>query len=138
MVHHTRKMESSDNFDMISGTNGLLGAADGAFVPRKEKRTDNKAVLEGKETNLDQKLYLNFNRERCVWGVNQNRNRTLEEPEDPLLEKSKELVTDEEPEWGGTATDLLELLQVEMQPNTLSRKLNVSLKNDCFWNMESV
>ena len=46
VVHHTRKMESSDSFDMISGTNGLLGAADGAFVMQKEKRTDNKAVLE--------------------------------------------------------------------------------------------
>ena len=40
VVHHTRKMESSDSFDMISGTNGLLGAADGAFVMQKEKRTD--------------------------------------------------------------------------------------------------
>lgn len=46
VVHYTRKMESSDSFDMISGTNGLLGAADGAFVMQKEKRTDNKAVLE--------------------------------------------------------------------------------------------
>ena len=32
IVHHTRKMEAEDSFDMISGTNGLLGAADGAFV----------------------------------------------------------------------------------------------------------
>ena len=40
VVHHTRKMESSDSFDMISGTNGLLGASDGAFVMQKEKRTD--------------------------------------------------------------------------------------------------
>ena len=32
IVHHTRKMEADDSFDMISGTNGLLGAADGAFV----------------------------------------------------------------------------------------------------------
>lgn len=27
VVHHTRKMEAEDSFDMISGTNGLLGAA---------------------------------------------------------------------------------------------------------------
>ncbi len=66
-----KKMESSDSFDMISGTNGLLGAADGAFVMQKEKRTDNKAVLEvaGRDQQ-DQKLWLNFNRERCVVGVN--------------------------------------------------------------------
>ena len=30
IVHHTRKLQSEDCFDMISGTNGLLGAADGA------------------------------------------------------------------------------------------------------------
>lgn len=46
VVHHTRKMESSDSFDMISGTNELLGAADGTFVMQKEKRTDNRAELE--------------------------------------------------------------------------------------------
>ena len=39
-------MESTDSFDMISGTNGLLGAADGAYVMQKEKRTENKVVLE--------------------------------------------------------------------------------------------
>ncbi len=36
LVHHTRKQNSDDKFDMISGTNGLLGAADGGFVLRKE------------------------------------------------------------------------------------------------------
>ena len=54
-------MESSDSFDMISGTNGLLGAADGAFVMQKEKRTDNKAVLEvaGRDQQ-DQRLLLDL------------------------------------------------------------------------------
>ena len=50
------------------------------------------------------------------------------EPEDPVLEKIKELVTETTPEWAGTATELVEVLQVEMQPNALSRKLNVSLE----------
>ena len=27
LVHHTRKQQADDKFDMISGTNGLLGAA---------------------------------------------------------------------------------------------------------------
>lgn len=129
VVHHTRKMESSDSFDMISGTNGLLGAADGAFVMQKEKRTDNKAVLEvaGRDQQ-DQKLWLNFNRERCVWELTKTETELWKEPEDPLLEKIKELVTEITPEWEGTATELVEVLQVEMQPNALSRKLNVSLE----------
>ena len=46
IVHHTRKQKSEDIFDMISGTNGLLGAADGGFILRKEKRTSNSATLE--------------------------------------------------------------------------------------------
>ncbi len=129
VVHHTRKMESSDSFDMISGTNGLLGAADGAFVMQKEKRTDNKAVLEvaGRDQQ-DQKLWLNFNRERCVWELTKTETELWKEPEDPLLEKIKELVTETQPEWIGTATELGQVLQVEMQPNALSRKLNVSLE----------
>ena len=32
LVHHTRKQKADDVFDMISGTSGLLGAADGAFL----------------------------------------------------------------------------------------------------------
>ncbi|MBQ6420330.1 MAG: AAA family ATPase, partial [Clostridia bacterium] len=43
VVHHTRKQQADDKFDMISGTNGILGAADGAFLLQKEKRTSNDA-----------------------------------------------------------------------------------------------
>ena len=32
LVHHTRKQSAEDRFNMISGTNGLLGAADSAFL----------------------------------------------------------------------------------------------------------
>ena len=46
LVHHTRKQNAGDKFDMISGTNGLLGAADGAFLLAKEKRTSNSATLD--------------------------------------------------------------------------------------------
>lgn len=68
VVHHTRKLESEDSFDMISGTNGLLGAADGAFIMHKKKRTDNEAVMDivGRD-QPDQELTIEFDRERCVW-----------------------------------------------------------------------
>lgn len=46
VVHHTRKQGAEDCFDTISGTTGLLGAADGAFILQKVKRTVNKALLD--------------------------------------------------------------------------------------------
>lgn len=45
LVHHTRKQNAEDKFDMISGTTGLLGAADGAFALQKERRMGSKAVF---------------------------------------------------------------------------------------------
>lgn len=68
LVHHTRKQQADDKFDMISGTNGLLGAADGAFVLQKEKLTGNTAVLEvsGRD-QPEQRLILKKDMERLVW-----------------------------------------------------------------------
>lgn len=128
VVHHTRKMESSDSFDMISGTNGLLGAADGAFVMQKEKRTENKAILElaGRDQQ-DQRLELKFNRELCVWELVKAETELWKEPPDPLLEAIANVVSTKQPEWKGTASELLMVLQnEELQPNILTRKLNIS------------
>lgn len=130
VVHHTRKMESSDSFDMISGTNGLLGAADGAFIMQKEKRTENKAVLEvaGRDQQ-DQRLFLNFNREQCIWELTKSETELWKEPVDSVLESLATVVTNEAPEWSGSASELLQLLpEIDMQPNVFTRKLNVSLE----------
>jgi len=68
LVHHTRKQGSDDKFDMISETTGLLGAADGAFLLQKEKRTGNATTLEisGRDQQ-GQKLYLIRNLETLLW-----------------------------------------------------------------------
>ena len=70
VVHHTRKQKADDAFDMISGTNGLMGAADGAFLLQKEKRTSNAATLEvsGRDQQ-DQRLYLLRNEEKLCWDL---------------------------------------------------------------------
>ena len=104
VVHHTRKLESEDSFDMISGTNGLLGAADGAFIMHKKKRTDNEAVMDivGRD-QPDQELTIEF-----------------------LLEAINNFLTEDKPEWEGTATELVsQLPDMQIQANVLSRKLNV-------------
>lgn len=53
---------------MISGTNGLLGAADGAFILYKDKRTSNTATLEISDRDQqEQKLILVKNSETLYW-----------------------------------------------------------------------
>ena len=134
VVHHTREMESSDCFEMISGTNGLLGAADGAFVMQKEKRTENKAVLEVAERDQqDQRLLLNFNREQCVWELAHIETELWKGPPDSLLNAIARVVSKKQPEWNGTASELLEQLSdVKLQPNILTRKLNISSEHLLF------
>lgn len=127
LVHHTRKQNSDDKFDMISGTNGLLGAADGGFILRKEKRTSNSATLEvsGRD-QPDQKIYLNRNPETLVWLLEKTETELWKQPPDPLLENISDKITKENSEWKGTPTELVEFLGVEMKANALTMKLNIN------------
>ena len=127
VVHHTCKLESEDSFDMISGTNGLLGAADGAFIMHKKKRTDNTAVMDivGRD-QPDQELTIEFDRERCIWKFQKAETELWKQPPNPLLEAINELLTEDRQEWEGTATELLKQLpDMHLSANVLSRKLNV-------------
>lgn len=129
VVHHTRKQGAEDCFDTISGTTGLLGAADGAFILHKEKRTDNKALLDivGRDQQ-DQRLHLNFNRERCLWELERLETELWEEPKDPLLALVAKLVTPDAPEWSGTASELVALLvDGKLPPNLVTRRLNIGV-----------
>lgn len=134
LVHHTRKQKSSDNFDMISGTNGLLGCADGAFMLYKENRTSNKATLEiSGSDQQDQKIHLIRDEEKLCWNFEKAETELWKEPPEPLLECIANLVTEENPTWQGTATELIEKLGLDMKPNVVSLKLNVNagrLMND--------
>ena len=126
LVHHTRKQQADDRFDKISGTNGLMGAADGAFLLQKERRTDNAATLDVSGRDLqDQRLYLKKDEERLVWELERRETELHKEPPDPVLEAVAALVTAERPEWNGTATDLAAALGLDIQPNALAKRLNV-------------
>ena len=126
LVHHTRKQQADDRFDKISGTNGLMGAADGAFLLQKERRTDSAATLDISGRDLqDQRLYLKKDEERLVWELERRETELHKEPPDPVLEAVAALVTAERPEWNGTATDLAAALGLDIQPNALAKRLNV-------------
>lgn len=127
VVHHTRKQESDDTFDSISGTNGLLGAADGAFLLQKGKRTGNKAKLSitGRDQQ-DQCLHLQFDTAKCLWELVEAESEFFQEPKDELLEKVAKLLTTENPKFEGTATELIAILGIDISANALTRKLNVN------------
>jgi len=126
LVHHTRKQQADDKFDMISGTNGLSGAADGAFLLQKEKRTGGSATLDvvGRDQQ-DQRLYLTKDKERLTWTLERMETELWIETPDPVLEAIAAFITAERPFWGGTATELATALQVDMKPNALAMRLNV-------------
>lgn len=127
LVHHTRKQKSDDPYDMISGTNGLLGAADGAFLLQKEKRTANAATLDvsGRDQQ-DQRLYLNRNPEKLIWELERTEAELWKLPPEPLLELVAKQLSDNAPDWQGTPTELVSLLGVDMKPNALTMKLNIN------------
>lgn len=124
LVHHTRKQPAADKFEMISGTTGLLGCADGAFLLQKERGTTMNGTLDvvGRDQG-EQKLHLVRDREHLYWNLDHMEAEVCEAPPDPLLEKINTIVSST---WAGSPTDLVDLLGLEQKPNTLSRYLNVN------------
>lgn len=127
LVHHTRKQRSDDNFDRISGTNGLLGAADGAFLMYKTKRSDSEATIEvsGRD-QPDKKIMLSRNKETLCWELSGEKSPEYTEPPEPVLEAIGGFINSDNPIWEGTATELIEKLELDIKPNALSLKLNVN------------
>jgi RecA-family ATPase len=126
LVHHTRKQPAGDKFEMISGTTGLLGCADGAFLLQKENRTDLSATLDivGRD-QADQRLYLTRDQEHLCWNLDHAEAELWKAPTDPLLDAVAGMLTEDTPEWQGSATELTDKLHLEIQPNVLAKKLNV-------------
>lgn len=126
LVHHTRKNTNSTNpFDQISGTNGLLGAADGGFILHREK---DEVFLDFTGRDLPPQRYeLRFAKSNCQWELIRVDEPFFEKEPVPLLDWIDALVLDF---WSGTATQLLDEIKnmipdLEWKPNYLTRNLNI-------------
>lgn len=126
LVHHTRKQNADDTFDKISGTTGLLGAADGAFVLQKERRTGNKATFEvsGRDQQ-EQKVYLVRNTETLLWEFEKAETELWKEPPEPLLDEIAGRVMKDISYWEGSASELVALLETKVQANIITKRLNI-------------
>lgn len=69
VVHHLRKMKADDPFDQISGTNGILGAADGAFILKRNNRTDRNGKLYFTSRDADDQQYAVQFGDDCRWNI---------------------------------------------------------------------
>lgn len=115
LVHHLRKMaDDSDPFNRISGTNGLMGAADTALVLTKEKRGDENATLSivGRDVESSDTV-LRFNKDACRWenlgdaDWFAEQQARMEYQESGLVRTIKKLL-EHGGEWTGTAQQLLD------------------------------
>ena len=126
VVHHTRKQPAGDTFEMISGTTGLLGCADGSLLMQKKKRTALEATIDvvGRDQQ-DQILYLSKDPNTQIWNLDKTETELHREPPDPVLEAVARLVTSEQPEWTGSPSELAEALNTGMAANALTKYLNI-------------
>lgn len=126
VVHHTRKQPSGDTFEMISGTTGLLGCADGSLLMQKKKRTALEATIDvvGRDQQ-DQILYLSKDPNTQIWNLDRTETELHREPPNPTLEAVARLVTSEQPEWTGSPSELAETLDTGMAANALTKYLNI-------------
>ena len=126
IVHHTRKQPAGDTFEMISGTTGLLGCADGSLLMQKKKRTALEATIDvvGRDQQ-DQILYLSKDPNTQIWNLDRTETELHREPPDPVLEAVARLVTSEQSEWTGSPSELAEALNTGMAANALTKYLNI-------------
>lgn len=91
LVHHLRKQNDSDVVNMISGTNGLSGAADTILILSKSKRNSNNATLYCVGRDIEEReLELQFDKTECTWKIISD---SIENPETVLPNKMSDLVS---------------------------------------------
>lgn len=68
LVHHTRKMDASDVFDLVSGSTGIVGAADSLLVlERKRSELIGKLSVTGRDIKDDGEYAVKFDKDTGKW-----------------------------------------------------------------------
>ena len=108
VVHHNRKLRDEDPFNMLSGTNGLLGAADAGFVLLRSTRNQSNATLHCTGRDIESReIDLNFDKDTCTWKL------ISDSMKEPMLLLPKEMAAliafmQETVSFSGTNTDFVD------------------------------
>lgn len=115
-VHHLRKMaDESDVYNMISGSNALMGAADTIFIISKKKRAETSATFSMTGRDIQQKdLVITFNKADYLWELEGTAEeiaarREREDYENNIYVRTIKELVKRNPMggWSGSAQDLM-------------------------------
>ena len=123
LVHHLRKQSAADPFQQISGSNGLMGAADTIWLLQRQRMSNAARLLvTGRDMNS---RTLHLQSEGCVWELIEE--ESAEQMAQRAVPACVWAVADfvkRQKCWQGTATELLAAAGIpDLQPNQLTRKL---------------
>lgn len=122
LVHHTRKQDSSDKFNTVSGSQGLNGAADGAYIMYKTDRQAQKAsiLMTGRDIP-DKKLRIYRDGDTLEWQLEGEGDDPDEDPKEHIRRKIVEIVQTNGGSWSGTPTELAIAIGPEAKTNTVTK-----------------
>lgn len=114
LIHHTRKMrDPSDVFNELSGSVGVMGALDCAWVITKDDRYSEEGTLHITGRDMEtQKLKIRFNKKTFQWeyiGTEEDieaQRLQAEYEQSPIIETIKKLVKQGGGHWEGSASDI--------------------------------
>jgi hypothetical protein len=112
---------------MISGSTGIMGSADGAFLLHKEERNDLNAMLDfaGRDS-AEKRFNLKRNLETLTWELVSEDDELWRKPPDETLEELAEVIKAFDGSWEGTATELRSVMETDKNPSALAKHI---LKN---------
>ena len=132
LVHHLRKQGDSDPFNKISGTTGISGAVDSAFVLERSKRNQGNATLICTGRDIEHReLELCFEKETHQWELVAD---SLEEPTillDPEVNLFREFMYCIS-SFNGSNTELADLYSRETQKVTSAKSLKQMMNRHRF------
>ena len=123
-VQHLRKQPNSDPHLMVSGSTGLIGAADGSYILKKDDPLDTKAKLFIRGRDIEENIFsLEFSKDSCQWEFISSDTPDEEDLKNDTTMCSLIEFIQAENSFQGTASELAEKIGQGIKPNVISRKL---------------
>ena len=114
LVHHLRKMQDSDPFNMLSGSVGIMGALDSAWVITKEDRFSDEAKLSITGRDLESReLTIRWSKSAFKWELLgdaadlEEQRREREFRQNPIVRTVAEILRQNDGEWSGSVKEII-------------------------------